>query len=53
MYHRQGANLSEPWTKVSDSEAIFDMRTATNFLSSSGATLPVLSDSASKEGSHF
>ena len=32
FYHRQGAYLSEPWTKVEDAEAIADMQAATEFL---------------------
>lgn len=37
FYHRLGANLSEPWTKVDDSEAILDMQRAIDFLENSGA----------------
>jgi len=34
LYHRQGKNPSEPWTKVDDLESIADMRTAVDFLES-------------------
>ncbi len=38
FYHRQGSDLTEPWSKVVDTEAIVDMRVATDFLEAYAVT---------------